>query len=287
MLPSRVPFFIFLFPVFLFALTVSPNLNPQRVLWVLAITQVLLFPSIAVLTNHFEEQKNTGSSITKKKTIGWHGLAWTLTISAIIFSYLYINQTFTALLLLYFLASVSFSHPSIPWKKYLFLRLLLISFFQGFISFITYYTGFNNYSLENLAHPWVLIPAVLSSVAMLAYLPLAKLEKYPGNTSEEKQALKNLHVQGTFYYAGNVALLAIVGFVLYAHYYLSTGYVLPLGIAISPIAFLFFFWMRRVDRNSQLANRKNIFWLNIISAITLTLFFFYLFVDYTNILQVL
>src|ERR1043165_4507966 len=55
----RIPFSYFLLPVYLFSLAVSPNLNPDRILWVFIIVHIFLYPASNGYNSYFDKDEKS------------------------------------------------------------------------------------------------------------------------------------------------------------------------------------------------------------------------------------
>src|SRR6266850_6666211 len=55
----RIPFSYFLMPVYLFALAISPHLNPSRVLWSFLIVHLFLYPASNGYNSYFDKDEKS------------------------------------------------------------------------------------------------------------------------------------------------------------------------------------------------------------------------------------
>src|SRR5436190_17353250 len=148
----RIPFSYFLLPVYLFSLSISPNLNEPRLIWSFFIIHFLLYPASNGYNSYFDKDEKSigGLKNPPPVKIGLYYLALLLDGSAIIIGYIKINLTFAAMLLIYGLVSKAYSHPSIRIKKHAVTGWIITGLFQGLFTFVMCYIGINNFSLENV-----------------------------------------------------------------------------------------------------------------------------------------
>ena len=128
----RFVFSLFLFPVFLFALSQTPALHTTHVFLVFFIWHFLVFPSSNGYNSYFDNDKKSIALLEKppKVDITLYYFSLLLELTALLSS-LFINLWFAIAVLIYGVVSKMYSHPSIRLKKYPFISFLTVFFFQG------------------------------------------------------------------------------------------------------------------------------------------------------------
>src|SRR5688572_3463518 len=146
----RIPFSYFLLPVYLFSLSISPNLNESRMLWVFLIMHFFLYPASNGFNSYFDkdEQSIGGLKNPPPVTSGLYYLSLLFDVITIVLGYLKINLVFATMLFIYGLVSKAYSHPDIRLKKYPVTGWLITGFFQGIFTLVMCYVGLNNFDLE-------------------------------------------------------------------------------------------------------------------------------------------
>src|SRR5688500_17811307 len=91
----RIPFSFFLLPIFLFSLSLSPNFNGPRMLWVFLIVHFLLYPASNAYNSYFDKDEKSIGGLKNPPPVkkGLYFLALTFDIVAIVLSYIKINTT--------------------------------------------------------------------------------------------------------------------------------------------------------------------------------------------------
>jgi 4-hydroxybenzoate polyprenyltransferase len=199
-----------------------------------------------------------------------------------------INLTFAGMLLVYGLISKAYSHPSIRLKKYPILGWLVVSFFQGFFTFLMCYVGVNNYGLENSWKAAVLIPGLLSTVQLLGTYPMTQIYQHEEDAKRGDRTFSlMLGVRGTFYFVGGIFTLATACFVAYFLHYFNLHYAIVFVLALLPVVIYFMYWFIQTYKDPANADHTRTMRLNALSATCLNAFFLYLFLDSTQVLQAL
>ena len=284
----RVPFSYFLLPVFLFSLSASPNFTEPRLFWVFFIIHFLLYPASNGYNSYFDKDEKSIGGLKNpppvKKELYYFSLA--LDILAIVLGYLKINFTFAFMILVYGLMSKAYSHPAIRLKKYPIAGWLIVSVFQGFFTFVMCYVGVNNFEIENALQTSVLVPAILSSALLLGTYPMTQIYQHQEDGERgDKTFSMLLGIRGTFYFVGGIFTVVFVLFILYFNAFFNSTYSLHFLGALSPVITYFFYWFLKVLRDESKADHGHTMWLNFTSATCLNIFFVYLFLESSQVLQ--
>jgi hypothetical protein len=284
----RIPFSYFLLPVFLFSLSISPNLNQDRMLWVFIIVHFLLYPASNGYNSYFDKDEGSIGGLKNPPPVnkGLYWLSLTLDALALIIGFVKINALFAVMLLIYGLVSKAYSHPLIRLKRMAYMGWLMAGLFQGLFTFMMCYVGINKFGLTNLWRPEVLVPGMLTSIMLWANYPMTQVYQHEEDQRRGDITLSvRLGIMGTFYFVALVFALAFAGFIYYFNHFFELRYAVYFIIASLPILTFFLYWFLRVRKDVSLADYRNTMRLNFISATCLNIFFVYFFLDSTQVLQ--
>jgi hypothetical protein len=284
----RIPFSYFLLPVFLFSLAISPNISTKHLLWTFIIVHIFLYPASNGYNSYFDKDEKSIGGLQNPPPVnkGLYYLSLLFDLLAIALAIIYVNTTFALLLLVYGLVSKAYSHPSIRLKKYPMTSWIVAGLFQGLFTFMMCYIGINNYELENVFKLAVLIPGILSTFMLWANYPMTQVYQHEEDEKRGDLTLsRKLGIRGTFYFVGSIFSIVTIGFVLYFFIFFSVKYAVVFFAALVPVIVYFFIWFFLVFHDETKADYRHTMWLNFISATCLNIFFLYLFLDSTHILQ--
>lgn len=290
LLHLRIPFSYFLLPVFLLALSTSPNFNGARVFWVFFIVHFLLYPASNGYNSYFDKDEASIGGLKNPPPTekGLYFLALLLDAAAIILGYIFINPTFAVMLLTYGLVSKAYSHPSIRLKKHAVTSLLLTGIFQGLFTFVMCYIGINDYSLSSAMQPKILAPGLLASIMLMANYPITQVYQHREDARRGDITLSiRLGIRGTFYFAAVVFGVGMAGFLLYLYYFHGALYSWAFLVAVLPILIYFFYWLLLVIVDEKAANYSHTMSMNLVSSTCLGAFFIFLFLRSSQVLQLL
>ena len=285
----RIPFSYFLLPVFLFALAISPNISGGHLFWVFIIVHIFLYPASNGYNSYFDKDEKSIGGLQNPPPVnkGLYYLSLSFDAIAITLGLVFINIPFAAMLFAYGLVSKAYSHPSVRLKKYPITGWLVAGFFQGIFTFSMCYIGINNYGIENIFNISVLVPGALSTIMLWANYPMTQIYQHEEDARRGDRTLSRMFgIKGTFYFVSATFTVVTAGFVLYLRTF-SLKYAWLFVAALFPVIVYFFFWFFQSYQDENKADYKHAMGLNFISATCLNIFFIYLFIDRTNVLQIL
>ena len=286
----RIPFSFFLLPIFLFSLSISPNFNGSRLFWVFFILHFLLYPASNGYNSYFDKDEKSIGGLKNPPPVqkGLYFLSLTFDLIAIVLAYVKINTTLAIMVLIYGLVSKAYSHPSTRLKKYAWLSWIITGLFQGLFTFVMCYIGVNDFDVAQALRTDVLIPGALTSLMLWANYPLTQIYQHDEDRKRGDITLSSkLGIVGTFYFAASVFTAAVAGFLFYLKFMFGERNAWFFLLAIIPVMAYFFYWFFLIMKSTKHADYGHTMRLNFISAICLNTFFIYLFLETTQVLQVL
>jgi len=286
LLHLRIPFSYFLLPVFLFALSVSPNLLASRIGWVFLILHFLLYPASNGYNSYFDKDEGSIGGLKNPPPVK-RGLYWTALLldgMAIVLGFVKISFLFSVMLLIYGLVSKAYSHPIIRLKKYPIAGWIITGLFQGAFTFLLCFAGMNNFQMESLLQDKVLFAGLLTSVMLWANYPMTQVYQHEEDARHGDQTLSMmLGIRGTFYFAGIFLALAAAGFIWFFKTYYDMKYAWSFLLWMSPVVAYFSYWFLKIMRDPKEANFRHTMWLNFISATCLIMFFVRFFLEVSHL----
>ena len=285
----RIPFSYFLLPVFLFSLSISPNVTEKSMLWTFLIIHFFLYPASNGYNSYFDKDEKSIGGLKNPPPVsrGLFYLSLFFDAFAIVLGLLLINLTFSILLLVYGLISKAYSHPNIRLKKYPIGGWLTVCLIQGLFTFIMCYIGVSGLPIEQAIKFSVLIPGLLTTFLLLGTYPMTQIYQHVEDGKRGDHTFSRmLGIRGTFYFVGAIFAFVSAAFMYYFYTTFSLHYALVFLAAMSPVVMFFLFWFIKVLKDETKANHTYTMWLNFISATCLNVYFIYLFLDSSQILQV-
>lgn len=283
----RIPFSYFLMPVFFFALAVSVNINPTRMVIVWVALHIFLYPASNGFNSYFDKDTESigGLKYPPKVTKGLYYMSLFFDLVAIAMGLL-ISYDFAIMLLIYGLISKAYSHPSIRLKKHPMISWLVAGFFQGCFTFFMIFIGLNDFPFEVAIHSDLLIPGLLTSAILWGSYPMTQIYQHQADKGRGDVTLSyKLGIKGTFLFTALVFAVAIIGFYFYFHVYYRSVYGLHFILSLTPVLLFFLYWYLKVRKDISKADYAHTMWLNAISATCLNAFFIYFFLDSSQLIQ--
>lgn len=274
LLHLRIPFSFFLLPIYLFALSQSSAVDGIKAWWVFFILHFMLFPASNAYNSYYD--KDEGSigllenppPVTKKLLY----TAWAIDLLALVLGLAWVDELFVIYLIVYGLISKAYSHPAIRLKKYPIISWLVVTLFQGALTYLAVYQAIiPNFQIFKLTHFQVLLPAFICTSNLLAIYPLTQVYQHEEDARRGDLTMSRvLGIRNTFLNAVFWLGLSGVGFLIYFGF---TVDLLLLIAMLSPLLGFFAWWMWQVWKDESKANFKNTMWLNLLAGICLNIFF--------------
>lgn len=286
LLHLRIPFSFFLLPIFLFALSVSPNLLLHRMVWIFVILHLLVYPASNGYNSYFDKDEKSIGGLRNPppvfKELYWASLL--LDLIALVLAVVFVSTGFALMILVYGLVSKAYSHPRVRLKRLPIVGWLVTGFFQGFFIFAACFMGLNKFDLPSLLQPHILWPAALTSVMLWANYPMTQVYQHEEDARRGDRTLSLLlGIRGTFYFTALFFAAAAFGFVGYFLEYHSGRQAVVFLLSLTPVLVYFGIWFLKVYKDPSQADFRHTMWLNLISAACLVVFFGWLLFDTRNV----
>ena len=257
-------------------------------LWVFIVLHIFLYPASNGYNSYFDKDEKSIGGLKDPPPVnkGLYFLSLSFDLVAIGLGYWKINAQFAIMLLIYGLISKAYSHPSIRLKKYAVLGWFTAGLFQGFFTFLMCFVGINKFSIEDCLNVHVLIPAALCSLMLWGNYPMTQVYQHDEDARRGDRTLSlKLGIKGTFIFTTIVFSIAVGGFIFYFIEFYEMKYAVAFGLALLPVLAYFLIWFIKVSNDVSKANFSYTMGLNYFSATALNIFFIYLFLESTQVLQ--
>ncbi len=274
----RIPFSIFLMPVFLFALANVEQIDFYNTLIVFIVLHLFIYPASNGYNSYFDKDEGSIGGLKKPPKVT-KNLYWTALIfdGLGIFLALFINIWFAIMVFIYGLISKAYSHPNIRLKKYAFASWLTVGLFQGAFTYFMSSSGLLDQGFEIWVTPKIYLPAILSTLLLLGSYPMTQIYQHEEDAARGDKTISLLvGIKGTFYLTAVMFSLSMLGFLWYYSTYFSLNDFYILLAFLAPVFGLFSFWFLKVLKNETAANFENTMRFNMISSTCLIVYFLFL-----------
>lgn len=269
----RIPFSVFLMPVFLLAISQINDINWTRSIWAFLIIHLLVYPSSNGY-NSYVDRDETSIGGLEKPPMPTQNLFYTtivMDILACLLSLFFVNITFSICILIYILASRAYSSPQIRLKKYAFGGFATVVIFQGaFTYFMTNIAGSNVPLTFNSETIFILLA---TSFQIAGAYPLTQVYQHEADRKDGVNTISMvLGYNGTFVFSS--IMLALCN-IFYGIYFFNTNQInsfwgLQILFFIPIVYFVQWFW--QVNQNQEAANFKNTMRMNFLSSVAMNIF---------------
>jgi len=268
----RIPFSVYLMPVFWFGLSALPApLDGMRALGVFVVLHLLAYPASNGYNSYYDRDEGSigGLKQPPKVSIELLHLVWLFDILALLGS-CFLGPLFTGLVAVYLLVSKAYSYEGIRLKKYPLLSTVVVVIFQGAFTFLMTQVGAGA-SFAQLSEPTNLLLALVSTLFLCGSYPLTQVYQHTEDRQRGDRTLSLvLGIRGTFVFAAVGLLLgaALLGFTYWQRQELRNLVIFL--VATGPVVAVFSSWAWQVWRNAAAADFEHTMRMNQISSLCLS-----------------
>lgn len=273
----RLPFSIFLAPVFFFAFSESENPDASAAVWVFILLHLLLFPASNAYNSYHDKDEGSIGLIEKPPPVTRQLLYLSLTLDLLAVALsivLDLGWFFTVYLIVYGTVSKAYSHPAVRLKKFPVWSLLVVSFFQGSYTFVASYQTINDLPVTDVLSFSVVFPGLLCVVNLLAVYPITQVYQHAEDETHGDLTYSRLvGIKGTFVHA---ALCFAASFAGFGYWYITNNEIeswLLFSAFMLPTMVFFLYWWKKVASSPSEANYRNTMRLNALASLGLNIFF--------------
>jgi hypothetical protein len=264
----RIPFSLFLMPVFLLALSQShPVLFPEAILSFIII-HFMVYPASNGYNSYIDRDETSIGGLERPPlptkelfyaTIG-------LDIFAVCLSFFFVNALFSLCILLYILASRAYSSRQIRLKKYPFAGFFVVFFFQGAFTYIMSAVGITGKMPDADFSSFFILAA--SSLQIGGAYPLTQIYQH----AEDKASGDNtisllLGIRGTFIFTAIMFALCNVFYFLYFRRVARADLFIYLQFFFIPVIAYFCWWFVRCIKDPAAANYNHTMMMNKVASV--------------------
>lgn len=271
----RIPFSIFLMPVFLLAWSLLPEPEWWRVVVVFVSLHLFLYPASNGYNSYFDKDEESIGGLERPPAVEkelyyasllFDGIA--LLLGALL------GWQYVAMLFVYGLISKMYSHPMVRLKAMPIAGWLAAGVFQGAFTFAMAWVGMTGDNVVTLSSPFLWMAASLSTVILLGSYPMTQVYQHEEDGRRGDETIsRRLGVLGTFHFTMAMFGLASAGFAIYYLQYYTVRDAVLYFVILGPVLIYFFGWYIQVRRDRSAADFRRTMRLNAISSLCLSAYF--------------
>lgn len=267
----RIPFSVYLMPIFWFALSTLQQVDLWRAAAVFLILHVLVYPASNGYNSYYDRDEGSIGGLKNPPKPNRQLMLLVLLFDVLaVLSGLLLSPLFASFVALYLFISKAYSYEGIRLKKYPILSTFVVTFFQGAFTYIMVQVGVGLTLQQVLQEPNVWF-ALVSTLFLCGSYPLTQIYQHEEDSRRGDRTLSLiLGVTGTYLFAA-FSLLAGTGLLLWL--YLTTSQVQNIFIFLlctTPILFFYTGWVLRAQKDPHAVNYDNTMLMNKISSLSIS-----------------
>ena len=260
----RIPFSVFLSPLYFFALSQVPEINWWKAALIFFILHLLIYPASNGYNSYMDRDTESIGGLEKPPPPSRQLFLLTIVLdmAAIGLSFL-ISPLFAAVAILYIGASKAYSYRGIRLKKYPVIGYLTVIIFQGALTFALVYYGSNKGTTIWVQWQGMVICALLIG----GFYPLTQIYQHKQDLADGVATISyKLGYRGTFVFCAIVYAMAWSFMAQFFIHMKEINKLWVVSILFLPIIVYFINWFLQVRKNTAAANFKNTMRMNWIAA---------------------
>lgn len=261
----RIPFSFFLLPVYLFALTDVTGKDLWDTILIFFILHLLVYPSSNGYNAYMDKDTGSIGGVRNPLLPTPQLLHVTIIIDvlACLLSLL-VSWVFACGIVLYIIASRSYSARSIRLKKYPVIGYLTVIVFQGALTYFLVYHGASVGKATQIPFTGMLAAMFLIG----GFYPLTQIYQHEADQQDGVTTISMvLGYRGTFIFTALIYMVAMG--ILYVHFeaagQLQDFFIL--ATTMLPVLVYFFYWALLVWKNTRAADFSKAMRMNILAAV--------------------
>jgi 1,4-dihydroxy-2-naphthoate octaprenyltransferase len=260
----RLPFSLFLAPVFLFALSESETVNWPAAILVAAILHLLVYPASNGYNSYMDRDETPigGLSSPMQPTLQLFRITVAMDLLAIILGF-FISRWFAAGIILYIMASRAYSFRGIRLKKYPLIAYLTVILFQGAVTFALVRHG----CTVNMPLAQPALPLIAASLLIGGFYPLTQVYQHEADRLDGVRSISmRLGYRGTFLFCASVHIFAFACIGMHYMHGNRTTDLVVFAVAMSPALLYFLTWAKAVWADTSAADFSHAMRMNKVGA---------------------
>ncbi|MET0638366.1 MAG: UbiA family prenyltransferase [Chitinophagaceae bacterium] len=273
----RFPFSVFLSPIYFFALSQTPSIDPFKAILVFIILHLLIYPASNGYNSYMDRDTGPIGGLEKPPPPSkeLYHVTIVFDLLGIALGFL-ISPLFGLLMPLYIGASKAYSYRGIRLKKYPVIGYLTVILVQGAFTFWLVYYGSS--AVPDTHIPWQ--PMLVCALLLGGFYPLTQVYQHNQDLKDGVKTISYLlGYRGTFLFCAVMYGLAWLMMAQFFIYRREQSKLWIFSILLVPVIFYFLRWLRKVWSNPAQANFRNTMKMTWIASISTNIAFIILLIS--------
>ena len=268
----RLPFSIFLLPIYLLALTQIPAIPWTEAAIVFVCLHIFLYPASQAYNSYFDRDEQSIGGLERPPAVEEELLvaSYIFDLIALLLAVAINVEFFIAVFILGVLSKI-YSHPRTRWKAKPWLGWLTVALFQGLGVYVAVLLALDP---SRLLSPEVWYIGALSCFFFGGAYPLTQIYQHDEDARRGDMTLSRwLGLRGTMLFALAVSGLGLIGFIVYFYQQQRWDLLIAMQLLLLPSLLYLLRWAWQLYHNPLAANYQSAMRMNKLSALGMLSFF--------------
>jgi 1,4-dihydroxy-2-naphthoate octaprenyltransferase len=270
----RLPFSLFLLPIFLLAASLAPEIDWRNFALAFAAFHLLLYPAANSFNSYYDRDNGSIGLLETPPPVEKELLAVSLLLDLLaLLLGLLVSWRFAAGLAVYSVCSKLYSHPGIRLKRRPVASLLGIGLVQGGLCFVLTLDAVQPHGGIRLPNAEQCLAALLCSLTLFGFYPLTQIYQHEEDARRgDKTISLLLGTRGTLILSGTLCGSAAFGFLLLLARFQGLATAGLFLAALLPATAYFLLWTRRCLRDPKAADYRSAMRLSFLGTMGMNVF---------------
>jgi len=270
----RIPFSLFLMPIYWFSLSNTPAYNWLDALLIFLVLHLFLYPTSNGYNSYYDKDEGSIGGLKKppKVTQELYYLVLLFDVLSVMLAFC-VSMPFAVLIFIALMISKAYSYDKIRIKKYPILGTATVTVFQGSYTYLMIQIGLGM-EMQQLFATNNLLLALFSTLFLCGSYPITQIYQHEEDSKRGDITLSYLlGIWGTFAFCVISFTLALA---LLSYVYLQTQQLQRLLVFVlftMPIFAYLLYWMRKVKTDLRFADFEHTMTMSKISSVAFNLAF--------------
>jgi len=271
----RLPFSVFLMPVFLFALSQANEVNWVKTILAFVILHLFIFPASNGYNSYQDKDETSIGGLKHPPKVSGNLFYATLFLDILgILCGLFISVYFSMFVLIFVIMSRAYSYRKLRLKKYAVIGFLTVFIFQGAFVYLMASAAITSFSVWKFFSFNHILCMSIASFFIGSIYPLTQIYQHEADKKDGVISISyKLGYIGTFIFSAILFSIATSFLIYYFNLQHQQTYLVLFLVLMIPVIIKMSVWFNNVRKDTENANFENTMTMNLLTSVCMNAYF--------------